>query len=262
MASVPAIRGTFKNYADLWKAFARPAENLMRHVFIQQYVADRMKAQFMASPMNSMLHDLCMKSCTDMHTGPIEGALYLGFFDTIGFATAMRASLAAIKKLVFDDKKLSMSDLLEALEDNFESNEVIRQMCLKAPKYGNNDPYADSIGHDLEAFFAALAHRHKTAFGGELDVRYVTITSHIPFGTILGPPRMEENPVKRCRTVLPRPEVRTSRVPPPAWPLWPPLRCGAYKERAARLLNIKLSPASVAGQTGTRKLMSLIRTAL
>lgn len=38
-------------------------------------------------------------------------------------------------------------------------------------------------------------------------------------------------------------------------------KCAQYKERAARLLNMKLSPASIAGEEGTRKLMSLIRTA-
>jgi formate C-acetyltransferase len=38
-------------------------------------------------------------------------------------------------------------------------------------------------------------------------------------------------------------------------------KCSHYKERAARLLNMKLSPASVAGEEGTKKLMALIRTA-
>ena len=252
--------GTFKNYEDLWKAFGRQAENLMRHVFIQQYVADRMKSQFIASPMNSMLHDLCMKTCTDMHAGPMEGALYLGFFDTIGFATVID-SLAAVRKLVFDEKKLSMADLLKALDDNFEGNEAIRQMCLKAPKYGNNDPYADSIGHDLEAFFAALAHRHKTAFGGELDVRYVTITSHIPFGTILGATPDGRKSGEAVSDGIAPSQGADQQGPTASLASVAATRCGAYKERAARLLNIKLSPASVAGQSGTRKLMSLIRTA-
>jgi formate C-acetyltransferase len=38
-------------------------------------------------------------------------------------------------------------------------------------------------------------------------------------------------------------------------------KCAQYKERAARLLNMKLSPASLVGETGTRKLMALVRTA-
>lgn len=250
----------FKTYEDLWQAFCRQAENLMGHVFIQQYLADKMKSQFIASPMNSMLHDLCLETCTDMHAGPIAGALYLGFFDTIGFATAID-SLAAVRKLVFDDRRLSMGDLLEAMAANFEGKEAIRQMCLKAPKYGNNDPYADSIGHDIEGFFAAMAHEHKTAFGGELDLRYVTITSHVPFGSIVGATPDGRKAGEALSDGIAPSQGADQLGPTASLASVAATRCGAFKERAARLLNIKLSPSSVAGPTGTRKLMSLIRTA-
>jgi pyruvate-formate lyase len=53
--------------------------------------------------------------------------------------------LAAIKYLVFDQKKLTMAQLLEAMDANWEGHEDIRQMCLKAPKYGNDDDYVDGI---------------------------------------------------------------------------------------------------------------------
>jgi formate C-acetyltransferase len=86
----------FGSYGDLWDAFRLQAENVMKHVFLQQYVADSLKSKYIASPMCSMLHDLCMKECKDMHAGPIDGALYLGFVDTLGFATAID-SLAAVK---------------------------------------------------------------------------------------------------------------------------------------------------------------------
>nr|WP_312577035.1 pyruvate formate lyase family protein [Sedimentibacter sp.] len=53
-------------------------------------------------------------------------------------------SLAAVKKLVYDDKVITMSELCDALDANFEGYEEIRQMCLNAPKYGNDDDYADN----------------------------------------------------------------------------------------------------------------------
>ena len=195
-----------------------------------------------------------------MHNGPIEGAVYLGFFDTIGFGTAID-SLAAVKKLVFDTQKLTMSELLEALDCNFEGKEAVRQLCLNAPKYGNNDPYADNIGRNIEELFAGLTHGRKTAFGGELDVRYVTITSHVPFGSILG---ATPDGRKAGETVSDgiAPVQGTDRKGPTASLISVArTRAGQYKERAARLLNMKLSPAAVAGESGTRKLMSLIRTA-
>lgn len=250
----------FRSFDDVWKAFRLQAEFLMKHVFIQQYIADRMKPEFIASPMNSMLHDLCMKSGMDMHDGPIEGAVYLGFFDTIGFGTAID-SLAAVKKLVFDENNLSMSELLEALDCNFEGKEAIRQLCLNAPKYGNNDPYADDIGRAIEELFAGLTHGRKTAFGGELDVRYVTITSHVPFGAVVGATPDGRKAGETVSEGIAPVQGADRKGPTASLISVAKTRAGQYKERAARLLNLKLSPAAVAGESGTRKLMSLIRTA-
>jgi len=251
---------SFGSFEDLWTAFRLQAENVMKHTFIQQYKADTLKSSHIASPMFSMLHDLCMAECKDIHSGPIEGGLYLGFFDIIGFGTVID-SLAAIKKLVFDDRKLGMDELLEALEVDFEGREAVRQMCLGAPKYGNNDPYVDSIGHDIEECFARLAHAHTTAFGGELDVRYVSVTSHVPLGMVVGAtPDGRKSAEPLSESISPS-QGRDVRGPTATLTSIANTKCSQFKERAARLLNMKLSPASVAGEAGTKKLMALIRTA-
>ena len=251
---------TFNSFEQLWNAFTKQIENVVQHTFIQQYVSDTLKSQHIASPMFSMLHDLCMKSCTDIHAGPIEGALYLGFFDVMGFGTVID-SLAAIRSLVFEEEKLTMEELLEALEADFVGHEAIRQMCLHAPKYGNNVPAVDRIGHDIEACFSGLAHRHTTAFGGELDVRYVSVTSHIPLGAVVGATpdgRKAREPLSE--SISPS-QGRDVKGPTATLMSINSTKCAQYKERAARLLNMKLSPASIEGEEGTRKLMALIRTA-
>ncbi len=251
---------SFKSFDELWRAFLAQVDNVLQHTFVQQHVADTLKSRHIASPMFSMLHDLCMKSATDIHAGPIEGALYLGFFDVMGFGTVID-SLASIQKLVFEERKLSMHELLEALDDDFVGHEAIRQMCLHAPKYGNNDPSVDRIGHDIEAHFADLAHRHTSAFGGELDVRYVSVTSHIPLGAVVGATpdgRRAHEPLSE--SISPS-QGRDLEGPTATLTSISNTKCAQYKERAARLLNMKLSPASIAGEDGTRKLMALIRTA-
>ncbi len=53
--------------------------------------------------------------------------------------------LAAIKYLVLEQKKITMAQLLEAMDANWEGHEDIRQMCLKVSKYGNDDDYVDGI---------------------------------------------------------------------------------------------------------------------
>ena len=61
-------------------------------------------------------------------------------------------SLAAIKKLVFDEKKVPMKLLRQAMAANWEGHENIRKMCLQAPKYGNDVDYVDSIARALYKF--------------------------------------------------------------------------------------------------------------
>jgi formate C-acetyltransferase len=250
----------FETFEQLWEAFTRQIENVVQHTFIQQYVSDTLKSQHIASPMFSMLHDLCMESCKDIHSGPIEGALYLGFFDVMGFGTVID-SLSAIRSLVFEEEKLTMDELLTAIDANFVGHEAVRQLCLHAPKYGNNDPDVDRIGHDIEACFADLAKRHTTAFGGELDLRYVSVTSHIPLGGVVGATpdgRKAHEPLSESISPSQGQDVKG---PTATLMSISSTKCAQYKERAARLLNMKLSPASIQGEEGTRKLMSLIRTA-
>ena len=142
----------FKTWDEFWKAYCAQQTNFLKHAFIQQHIIIRSRPNHFASPLGSALHDLCMKTCKDLHTPVIEGGIDMGYFEFIGYGTVID-SLAAVKKLVFETKKLSMAELIAALDCNFEGKESVRQLLLHAPSYGNNDPYADAIGKaiDLEA---------------------------------------------------------------------------------------------------------------
>ena len=102
-----------------------------------------------------MLHDLAMAECRDLHSHGdyIPGAIDHGCFEAIGKATAID-SLAAVKHLIFDTKKLTWDQLLTAIEDNWEGHEAVRQMCLNAPKYGNGIEWVDAIGFEIETLRA------------------------------------------------------------------------------------------------------------
>lgn len=249
----------FATFDDLWNAYVTQQEFILKHAFVQQYVIDTLRPKYFAAPVASVLHDLCMESCKDLHSGDIPGGINLGFYDLIGFGTVVD-SLAAIKKLVYDDKKATMDELLKALDDNFEGKEVIRQLCLNAPKYGNNDMYADAIGRDIEAQAVSFSKKYPTAFGGELDVRYVPVTSHIPLGKIVGATpngRKAATPLSDGGSPS---QGADTRGPSATLLSIANTKCMGDKERAARLVNLKLSPSTVAGQEGTKKLISLIRS--
>jgi pyruvate formate-lyase/glycerol dehydratase family glycyl radical enzyme len=249
----------FKNWDEFWNAFLTQQTNFLKHAFIQQKLIIELRARHFATPLSSALHDLCMKNSVDLHQPHIEGGIDLGYFEYIGYGTVID-SLAAIKRRVFEEKKLTMAQVIDALECNFEGHEAVRQTLLHAPCYGNNDPYADGIGRAIDKAALEYTRRYAKEVGVHLDLRYVPFTSHVPFGKVVS-------------------------ATPNGRKAWTPLADGTsashgadvngptavllsnfasknmdYRERASRLLNIKLSPKCVAGEEGTDKLVSFIRT--
>jgi formate C-acetyltransferase len=95
-------------------------------------------------------------------------------------------SLAALKKLVFEDGKITMDQLKDALAADWKGYEDIRKMCLAAPKYGNDDDYADSIAKDLYQFWADRAVTFDTYLGGKHKPSAVSISAQWPGGAGTG----------------------------------------------------------------------------
>ena len=250
---------SFNTFDDVWNAFCLQLEDSMTHSFIADYIFDTVKPRCLAAPQISSLHDLCMEDGKDINEGKIKGGLSLPRYSIIGFGTAID-SLAAIKKLVYDDKKVTMSELLEALDTNFEGKEVLRQMCLNAPKYGNNDPYTDSIGLKIETFLTDLFSRHTTVYGGKFDLITVPLTAHVAFGSALGATPNGRRAGEALSEGISPSQGCDTRGPTTTLLSIASTKSGQAERRAARLLNMKISPQAVAGEDGTRNLASFIRT--
>ena len=97
-------------------------------------------------------------------------------------------SLAAIKKLVFEEKKVTMKELKAALWANWQGDryQEIRKMCLSVPKFGNDDDYVDSIATELYQFFADMVATIPTNFGGTVKPSGVSVSAHGPIGAMTG----------------------------------------------------------------------------
>jgi formate C-acetyltransferase len=84
----------------------------------------------------------------------------------MGLATAAD-SLAAVKKFVYDDKKITMKELIEAIKNNFEGKEKLRMMLnTKAPKYGNDDDYVDNIARKISRHWTEKVFTHTSPYTG------------------------------------------------------------------------------------------------
>lgn len=248
----------FQTFEEFFAAYKKQHLYFLDHVIAQQAVLDEVVPKFLAAPLTSMLHDLCMEQCKDINDYISDG-LREKFCDMTGFGTAAD-SLAAIKKLVYDEKKVTMDELILAIDANFEGYEVIHQLCLNAPKYGNNDPYVDDIAKAVDELHIQHLSQQYGVVPEIVSMRMVPVTIHVYLGQLTGATpngRLANMPLSEGSSASHGCDLNgpTSNMISNA-----NSKNIRYRNRHVRLLNMKLSPGSVAGEEGTRKLMSLIRT--
>ena len=104
----------------------------------------------------------------------------------VGMAT-VGDSLAAIDRMVFRNKKLSMGELLQAMQSDFEGSEPLRQMLLsKCPKFGNDADEADLFSARVSDIFCDAVLKHPCRRGGRYLPGALSTNGHVAFG--LGEP--------------------------------------------------------------------------
>ncbi len=250
----------FKTWEEFWNAYVKQHELFLKTAFTQQYLINKLRAEHFAQPMGSAMHDLCMKYCIDLHQEQIPEGINLGYFEYMGLGTVVD-SLSAIKKYVFEEKKLTMDQLIKAIDANFEGYEDVQALLRSAPCYGNNDEYADSIGREIDRISVEYGGKYSMRdLGIHNDVRYVPFTSHVPFGKVVSATpngRTEGFPLSDGSSASHGADVNG----PTAVLLsnYNTKNMG-MRDRAARMLNIKFTPKCLEGDAGTEKLVSFIRT--
>ena len=152
------------------------------HNNVQLHVRDEMYPEVLASIF--MEDGLKVGKTLYGRTYTLENALGL---NAVG-AVNMGDSLAAIKKVVYEDKACTLKQLADAMAANWqgEENEKLRQLCLKAPKYGNNDPNADKYVAMIYDWWADGCNEVPNAVCGCHTPNALSITAHWPGGKQLG----------------------------------------------------------------------------
>ncbi len=176
-------------------------------------------------------------------------------------------SLAAIKKLVFEDGKITKKTLLEYLDNNFEGEEGerVRQIILNyAPKYGNDDDYVDLLLREAyNCFINELPGYHTTRYGrGPIGCSYYagtsSISANVPSGSVVPatpdgrkaftPLAEGSSPTSGSDTLGPTAVFKSvSKLP-------------ANRILGGVLLNQKLSPSALGSENQKEKLIQIIRT--
>ncbi|MFX0099032.1 MAG: pyruvate formate lyase family protein [Candidatus Hodarchaeota archaeon] len=154
----------FSNFKEFYQAVKTQLIYLLDEMIHSANIADEIRARFEPTPYLSVLIDGCAENGKDITAG---GAQY-NFItvEGIGLATCID-SLAAIRELVYTSKLIEISELIQAIKDNFEGHEKLRQLLInKAPKFGNDIQEVDELGRDLSQFWNEYVFQKKSPSTG------------------------------------------------------------------------------------------------
>ena len=180
----------FKSFKELFEALEKQAGFVVKRFVHRNHIAHNAELSTWRVPLHSTFATGCLENGYDiMMGGQMANPADHPVWDVIdrGYVSAAD-SLMTIKKLVFDDRKLTMDELIKALDSNFEGErgEEIQKMCLDAPKYGNDIDEADFMVRDLGKVIPKLLESERTPFGSRYTIIRQGLTWHYYGGKGVG----------------------------------------------------------------------------
>jgi trans-4-hydroxy-L-proline dehydratase len=173
----------FNSFDEFFDAFKKQLNYFIDVKIKGNIIIERLYAQYIPAPFMSLLIDDCISNGKDYNAG---GAKYnTSYIQGVGIGT-ITDSITALKYHVFDKKRFSMQEMLEALDNNFQGYEELRQLLVNnTPKYGNDDDDADEILQQIfEEYFNAVDGRPNTK-GGTYRINLLPTTVHVYFGSVV-----------------------------------------------------------------------------
>jgi formate C-acetyltransferase len=174
----------FRFFDDVLEAYKKQLAHVVSFMAQCVNLKDEIYRDHFHNPYVSLTLDGCLDNGLDMTQGGVK--YNFGSLSARGLATVAN-SLTAIKKAVFDEKWISMSDLLTALSTNFRNNEVLRQRLIhKIPKYGCNLKEADDMARWVADQFCEEVLKQKSMRGGSFRPGFFSYGMHVFDGMMLG----------------------------------------------------------------------------
>ena len=176
---------TFSSFEELYLAFHKQLNFIIdQKIRVSNYI-DKMFAKYAPAPFLSVVIEDCIKKGRDYYD---EGPRYnTNYIQCTGLGT-VTDSLATLKKHVFEEKTFSMETILNAVANNFDGEEVLRQRILNhTPFFGNDDEYADSIALRVyDDLLEAIDGKPNIKTGGKYHLNMLSTTCHVYFGKVMG----------------------------------------------------------------------------
>jgi formate C-acetyltransferase len=150
----------FETWEELWNAWKKQIQFMIKYTADVYNLTEELRGEFLPTPyLSTFVHDCIEKGLDVRNGGPVHRFVTV---EGVGYAT-MVDSLLAIKKLVYDDKKYTISQIKEAMLNDFEGYEVIQTFLKnKAPKYGNDEDDADEVARMVMETWCDESWKYKT----------------------------------------------------------------------------------------------------
>jgi formate C-acetyltransferase len=244
----------FSSFDDIFEAWCTQVRHFVDIKYRGNLVFERAFADWAQAPFLSIVTDDCISKGRDYNAG---GARYnTSYIQGVGIGS-LTDSFSVLKHHVWDDGSLTMSELIEAIDGDFEDNEALRQRLLnKTPRYGNDDDRADDIMvRCFEAYHEAVEGRPNLR-GGEYHINMLPTTCHVYFGAVMG-----AMPDGRCAGIPLSegisPVQGADRQGPTA--VFKSAAKMDHLKTGGTLLNMKFSPRLLEGSTGIDMMTALVR---
>lgn len=249
---------SFQCYGQLFDAVKKQMEHSFPYYVELEETHYAFNAEYLPVTFTSALVDDCIRDAKEVYSG---GSRYsMNGYSPVGVVD-LADSLAAIKKLVFEEKKLTIGELKKALEADFEGYERIHHLLLEAPKYGNDDEYVDSIARACYDIFYAEHVKFRDYQGRLMSPPALSVTGHFRLGVRCG-----ATPNGR-KARIPFTDASVSASPGmdkngPTALIRSATRVIDTVKYAAAQINMKFHPTSLSSREGLRKLLTLVKTYL
>lgn len=250
--------GYFAEFADIVAAIMEKIERYIVYMVEGSNIVEIGHRDFAPTPFLSCFVDSCLEKGIDVSAG---GAKY-NFSGVQGIGSAnLGDSLYAIKKFCFEEKRMSLSELLEILKADWEKEdgEALRARLInRYAKYGNDIAEVDNISAEILAYYCKAVEKYTNARGGQFLPGSYTVSAHIPLGEAVGATPDGRKAGEQLADGGLSPMVGRDKQGPTAV-LKSLSRFDNYLTSNGSLLNVKFHPKVLEGQAGINKLVAYLQ---
>jgi len=248
----------FKTFEDFYAAYKQQLEYFMSMYNEEHNILIKVTQQVNTDVIHSAFCYDGIKSGKDMmfRSLPYENT---SMMNPVGMICVVN-SMAAVKKLVFDDKKYTMEQLYNAIEADWVGYEEMQKDFKDAPKFGNDDDYVDQFAVDLYAQWVTNCNGLRSVFGAPPRPTGISITAYAPGGAYTCATPDGRHKGETLPDGVVSPQQGTDKGGPTV------SLASAMKINQdpfnAMLLNMKMSPSSLKTDSDLDKLGQLVKTYL